>query len=138
MHINYDPFDASGLCNVEKISTGDCTCIIDTLCINNALSSAVTSLLFLKGGVIKRNEAAWCSHGACSAEVNMCAGLPSGSGPVFKQCWSGRLNKCPPICNYANLTHRKPKNHFMCSITVMTSHITVKVINHKTATENAH
>lgn len=50
MHINYNPFDASGLCNVEKISTGDCTCIIDTLCINNALSSAVTSLLFLKGG----------------------------------------------------------------------------------------
>lgn len=90
MHINYNPFDASGLCNVEKISTGDCTCIIDTLCINNALSSAVTSLLFLKGGGggIKRNEAAWCSHGACSAEVNMCAGLPSGTGPVFKQCWS--------------------------------------------------
>lgn len=105
MHINYNPFDASGLCNVEKISTGDCTCIIDTLCINNALSSAVTSLLFLKGGVIKRNEAAWCTHGACSAEVNMCAGLPCFQTVLVAT--SGRLNQCPPICNYANLTHRK-------------------------------
>lgn len=47
-HINYNPFDAFGLCNLEKISTGACTCIIDTMCINNALSSAVTFSAILK------------------------------------------------------------------------------------------
>lgn len=53
------------------------------MCINNALSSAVTSLLFLKGGGgVTRKEIKQCGTrtGACSAEVNMCATPPSGTG----------------------------------------------------------